>query len=120
MRKYIFLIVACGVITLSSCGGETTSCGKTIDWTKGSYDYSYIEVSKKNVISYKGSPFSGTFVKYHENGQLLLIGCIKDGKLEGLAKQYYSDGQLYSETNYKDGKEEGFAKRYYSDGRQIE
>ena len=40
---------------------------------------------------------------YHENGQLLVEGDLKDGKEEGLWKFYNENGQLDEEVYFKDG-----------------
>ena len=47
---------------------------------------------------------------YHDNGQLMVEGNIKDGKKDSIWKWYDEKGQLQAEVTYKDGKEEGWYK----------
>jgi antitoxin component YwqK of YwqJK toxin-antitoxin module len=51
------------------------------------------------------TPFTGSIVGYHENGQLEVKGNYKDGLEDGLSENYYENGQLKLTGNYKDGKE---------------
>jgi len=61
-------------------------------------------------------PFTGTTVKFHENGQLEYTGIYKDGKEEGLHETYHENGQLQYKENYKNGKYDGLMERYYENG----
>jgi len=56
---------------------------------------------------------------YYENGQLMMEGNYKDGKLSGLWKSYYESGQLTTEGYMKDGEKYGLWKHYYENG-QLE
>ena len=46
------------------------------------------------------TPYSGSSVSYHENGQLEHSGNYKDGKMEGYAELYYENGQLKFSVNW--------------------
>ena len=48
------------------------------------------------------TPFTGSTVSYHKNGQLKSKENYKDGKVDGLWEYYYENGQLKSKENYKD------------------
>jgi hypothetical protein len=49
------------------------------------------------------TPFTGTVVDYHENGQLFYKTNYKDGEFDGLHERYYKNGQLWNKENFKDG-----------------
>ena len=98
------LLITLMILTLYSCGE-----------TKIDYYSEYIEWTK-NIIYYKGTPFSGTIVKKYSDGQLEEKIPLKDGKRDGLHEYYYENGQLWSKDSYKDGKEDGLHESYYKDG----
>tara|TARA_B100001093_G_C26711360_1_gene963562 strand:+ start:178 stop:477 length:300 start_codon:yes stop_codon:yes gene_type:complete len=50
------------------------------------------------------TPFSGSTVHYHDNGQLQLRCSYKDGKKDGLWEWYHDNGQLILARTYKDDK----------------
>ncbi len=58
----------------------------------------------------------GTWIAYHDNGQLRMKWGFKNGKNEGLYKSYWEDGSLFAKGNYKNGKEEGVWIYYSEDG----
>jgi len=101
------LLITLMILTLYSCG-ETIidSDSEYIEWTK-------------NIIYYKGTPFSGTIVKKYSDGQLEEKIPLKDGKRDGLHESYYEDGQLKRKTPYKNGKKDGMEEQYYDNG-QLE
>ena len=79
----------------------------------------YDQVVLRNGIFYEvnsQTPFTGSSVEYHENGQLSARRLYKDGKREGLAELYYENGQLWVRENYKDGKLDGLHETYYENG----
>ena len=49
-------------------------------------------------------PFTGSFVDYHDNGQISSKGNYKDGKLDGLVEYFSPYGILNGIEEYKDGK----------------
>ena len=57
--------------------------------------------------SIKNGMFEGTWVYYHDNGQLQAKGNYKNSKREGAWSNYWDNGRLISEGNYKNGKKEG-------------
>ena len=68
-------------------------------------------VPSKNLVKRQGvtyevnsqTPFTGTLVSHHDNGQLKEKVNFKDGIPNGLAETYYENGQLKVKGNYKDG-----------------
>ena len=85
------------------------------------------EVPSKNLVERQGikyevnsqTPFTGSYVSYHENGQLKSKTTFKDGKQDGLEESYHENGQLESKVNYKDGKQEGIFEFYFEDGQLL-
>ena len=85
------------------------------------------EVPSKNLVERDGIkyevfskvPFTGSFVRYHENGQLEIRRNYKDGKEHGLREWYYENGQLRIKGNVKDGKLDGLTERYDRNGKDI-
>ena len=57
--------------------------------------------------NFKNGEREGTWVGYHENGQLWIKGYYKNNKREGTWVSYHENGQLRSRGNYKDGEREG-------------
>ena len=77
---------------------------------------------ERNGITYETNsttPFTGSSVSYHENGQLEMRGNYKDGKDDGLWESYYENGQLEMRGNYKDGEPDGLREFHYDNG-QLE
>ena len=62
------------------------------------------------------TPFTGSKVSYHENGQLEYKGNYKNGEQDGLVESYHKNGQLYKKENYKDGEQDGLVESYYENG----
>ena len=58
----------------------------------------------------------GSWVEYHDNGQLWRKGDYKNGKKDGSWITYWSNGQLYYQGDFKNDKREGSWVGYYSDG----
>jgi len=48
------------------------------------------------------TPFTGGFVGYHENGQLLSKGNYKDGKEEGFQEKFFDNGQLQEKKKHRE------------------
>ena len=83
-------------------------------------------------ITYKinsTTPFTGSSVDYHDNGQMSSGGKYKDGKRhgffesfdkdgkqEGLWESYYENGQLEEKGNFKDGELDGHHEWFYENG----
>ena len=87
-----------------------------------SYSYSeevpFNQLVERQGITYKISttPFTGTSVSYHENGQLSTKVNIKNGKPDGLWEGFYENGQLKERGNKKDGLSDGLTEWYKDDG----
>ena len=86
---------------------------------------------RKDVGQLKNGKKEGSWVQYHENGQLKHKWNYKDRKKDGENIHYWENGQLWVKENYKDGKKEGetlvynengqFEKtKIYKDGKLIE
>jgi antitoxin component YwqK of YwqJK toxin-antitoxin module len=50
---------------------------------------------------------------FHENGQVYMMGKLKDKERDGLWKTYYEDGTPWSETHFKEGITDGSTKTWY-------
>ena len=92
MKKLIYLFLTLIIVACSS---------KSID---GDLERDNI-TSEKNILYYKGSPYSGEIFELHKNGQLKFKGNYKDGKRDGLSESYPENGQVDEKGIYKDGKE---------------
>ena len=89
------------------------SCGETIiDFNE---NFEYIEY-KKQIIYYKGTPFSGTIIKKYSDGQLKEKKPVKDGKRDGLFERYYDNGQLFEKIPFKNDEIEGLYEWYHKNG----
>ena len=77
------------------------------------------ELVERDGITYEvnsTTPFTGSSVSYHENGQLSTKVNIKNGKPDGLMENYYENGQLWEVIPYKDGVPDGSGESYYENG----
>ena len=113
----------------------------------GIYYKKFSNVPFTGKVTGKGQGFvkngkrEGSWVVYHENGQLKRKGNYKNGKEEGSVVEYYKSGQLFlkfyykndrpegpsfvyhyngmlsQKANYKNGKAEGFWFNYYKNGK---
>ena len=78
------------------------------------------ELVERQGITYETNsttPFTGSSVSYHENGQLKSRENYKDGKEDGLYERFYGNGQLDLRENYKNGKKDGLYESYYENGK---
>jgi antitoxin component YwqK of YwqJK toxin-antitoxin module len=89
MKKLLLPIIVV-LITLSGCQ-------KKVNFRK---EKEYIK-EKNNITYYKGTPFSGVFEEYFENGQLEVKKTYKEGKINGLYERYHENGQLKSKFFFK-------------------
>ena len=80
--------------------------------------------------SFKNGKKDGSWISYHENGQLEFEGNYKNDKKEGSWVRYWDDGQLKFKGDYKNGRREGYwivfsydgqlwSKGKYKDGQMI-
>ena len=89
-----------------------------------SYSYSeevpFDQLIERQGITYKISttPFTGSSVTYHENGQLSTKVSLKNGKPDGLWEGFYENGQLKERGNIKDLEQDGLWE-YFDDGGNL-
>ena len=96
--KKILLILSISV--LCSCGTKELSPDPLIERNGD-------QLVEREGIFYEISsqtPFTGTVVEFHDNGQLKEQGFFKDGKLYGPWEFYYKNGQLKQKGSFVDGK----------------
>jgi len=82
-------------------------------------DGDYIEKTEKGITYYKGVPYTGILLEYHENGQLLQKSKFIEGKLNGSSEMYYENGQLLGRETYKNGILNGSSEMYYKNGQLL-
>lgn len=126
-----FLLLAALSLTIAACSREVDA-SKLVE-RQGVY----YEVNST-------TPFSGTLVSYHDNGQLEEKTQLRDGllhgksslffpngqlqdvaefeagKIVGVSETYHDNGQLHERTNYSDGQMDGLSERYYENGQLRE
>ena len=83
---------------------------------KGIPKYKLVERQGLHYEVNSTTPFTGTTVDYHENGQLWITSNYKDGKEDGLYEELHKNGQLRTRGNYKNGERDGFFEDYYENG----
>lgn len=67
--------------------------------------------------NFKDYQLNGEFIKYADNGNLLVQEFWKGGILDGIKTTYRQlDGKKLAETSYVDGKKHGIEKKYDEDG----
>jgi len=72
-----------------------------------------------NVIA-QDLPPDGKFTVNHKNGEVYLIGEVKNRKKHGTWEFYYETGQLQAREKYNEGKPIGVWKTFSAKGRLIE
>ena len=77
------------------------------------------QVEGKRQGSFKNGKHEGSWVGYHDNGQLLEKGDYKNGRQEGSWVSYYENGQLMYKGDYKNGRHDGSWMGYFDDGSVI-
>jgi len=88
------------------------------------------DITGKKKGSFKNGKKDGSWISYHENGQLEFEGNYKNDKKEGSWVRYWDDGQLKFKGDYKNGRREGYwivfsydgqlwSKGKYKDGQMI-
>ena len=60
--------------------------------------------------------FTGTYLDFHQNGQLIERSNYKNGKFHGGREGYLQNGQLEWVENYKNGKYHGLQEYFYKNG----
>ena len=128
MKKNVLILIMF-LLTLTSCGKERIE------------DMSKLELRDGKIyVIGENKPYTGTFIKKFENGnlrkiaefkngvphgkeetydknsQLLLLNTYKNGQLNGPYNSYYENGNLKTEATYRNGKEDGPIRVYYENG----
>ena len=118
----LVMILFVSLLTAAPSWSEGTSMDDLVE-RDGLFYKKFTEVPFTGEIdegSYQGSLKNGkpegTWVAYHDNGQLKGKGDWKNGKEEGPWVYYYDNGQLFSKGVIKNGKEEGPWVTYSEDG----
>jgi len=65
------------------------------------------------------TPFTGTTVSYHPNGQIKTEGEFRDGKRNGIFTLWFQDGLKQLEEEYWDGREEWRLTQWYRNGQKC-
>ena len=97
------ILIILSFVVIASCAPEVPD-EDLVEWQGVTY-----EVNSQ-------TPFTGTSVSYHDNGQLEVKVNYKEGEPDGLTEVYYDNGQLMVKANYKEGEPHGLAEVYYDDG----
>ena len=66
--------------------------------------------------SFKNGKQEGSWIGYHDNGQLSFKVDYINGKQEGSWVSYYKNGQLSRKGKFKDGKQEGYWVSFWENG----
>tara|TARA_B110000971_G_scaffold141032_1_gene144178 strand:+ start:1594 stop:2010 length:417 start_codon:yes stop_codon:yes gene_type:complete len=69
--------------------------------------------------SIKNGKKEGSWVIYHDNGQLQSKGNYKNGDRVGFREEYWPNGQLHAKGNHENGRQEGYWEWYNEDGTVI-
>jgi antitoxin component YwqK of YwqJK toxin-antitoxin module len=64
------------------------------------------------------TPYSGWAKHMHDNGKLLGLAQVKDGKQDGLMLIWHKNGQKRREANFKDGKRDGLSTEWDENGQK--
>ena len=97
-------LIVLSLVLLASCAPNEVPFGNLVERQGVTY-----EINSQ-------TPFTGTSVRYHDNGQLEFKRNWKDGKRVGLSEWYHENGQLKSKSNWKDGKRVGLSEWYHENG----
>jgi antitoxin component YwqK of YwqJK toxin-antitoxin module len=88
------------------------SCGQTIDGKKERLNF---KIENKEVF-YKGSPFSGKIVCYHDNGNLKSLSSFKNGLPHGKSVSFFKNELVMGVINYHEGELNGSLEWYFDNG----
>ena len=64
----------------------------------------------------KGSPYSGKYIDYYNNGSIQNKGTLVNSKLNGELTVYFKSGTVRSVSDYKNGVLHGLTREYYKNG----
>ncbi len=103
--KKIILILVVFLLTLTGCVEERIE------------DMSKLELRDQKIyVKGENKPYTGTFIKKYENGNLARVAEFKNGVVHGKEETYDKNGQLALLNTYKEGKKDGPHRGYYENG----
>lgn len=70
----------------------------------------------ENIYTLNGKPYTGKVFAKHDNGNIGLVGELKNGKKEGTWTYWYSDGKKKRESSYIANKKEGITYYWHQNG----
>ena len=115
----ILLSIFCVVLLSSYSYSEEISSDQVII-KRGGIVYEVNPKSlQKFIFEETYTPYSGTILYLHENGQLQGRENYKDGLLDGLGKDFFKNGQLEWRINWREGKSNGLWEEFFENG-QLE
>jgi len=82
-------------------------------------DLKKLELKKEGpffIFYFNDKPYTGKAVKFHENGNKMYEGSMKDGKDHGTATRWYKEGQKRSQTTLNEGRLDGTVTEWYKTG----
>lgn len=111
LRNLLFL----SIFTLLS------SCNQTIDYDKEKEYIKIDYVMGPDILSYKGVPYTGILVRYHdkEKEKLGVKITYRDGKEHGTFEKYHENGQLSEKGTLEEGEKDGLFEFYNEKGELI-
>lgn len=106
MRPLVFVILICCCFACAPATEERIA----ETWPGGEKRLVYV-VEVENDTEVK------VFEKqYHENGQLLFEGALKNDKRMGVWTSFYATGKKWSEHTFVDGEKHGISSNWYENG----
>jgi len=79
-------------------------------------DISTLVKNDLGIYTLNGKVYTGSAFKKFENGNIGIIGQIKDGKMEGTWTWFYSNGEKKRESIYINNKKEGLTYYWHPNG----
>ena len=113
--KKLILISAISIFFIQGCGESTPPIPEPVEVNSEKL------VIRKDITYEINSttPFTGSSVAFHENGQISNRQNYQDGLLHGLVQYFHENGQLSSSLNYTNGKEDGLEEMYAENGETL-
>ena len=113
----LFLIIVTLPLLLGGCGEKPVAESNEPNTEAVNFE----ELEQRESIWYligSDTPYTGKVFRFHENGQKMTEGNIKDGKFDGLLHRWRENGQKQYEGNWKDGKGDGLMVRWHENGQK--
>ncbi len=111
----ILLFIFCVVLLSSYSYSEEISSGQIVKTNGIVYEINPKSL-QKFLFEETYTPFSGTVLYFHENGQLQGRENYQDGVQDGLGEEFFENGQLRVRENYKEDKLDGRVEWFYENG----